>query len=621
MSDNNYETKCSVVPIEKLENGQRFHVSLELPMSYGWYDDVGMVVEKGDEDLYFPLKYSRSEGNMAIFETTIDLETRAVYYYHFICRVNGYFKNNKKGKYFDEKDMAQGESLKLSVNFEAPDWAKGAIMYHIFVDRYRKGREEELPEMSHRAVHKDWNEEMVIGPDSNGIWNADFYGGDLKGIEDTLDYIKSLGVTVLYLSPVVWSQSNHRYDTADYMNVDPYAGCNENLKTLCDAAHRKGMRVVLDAVFNHTGNDSKYFNEYGSFPNIGAFQSTDSEYAKFYKKHYENGQVKYDYWWGMPNLPVCDGSSLEWINFITGEGGVIDHWFSLGIDGVRLDVADELSDEFIELIRIAVKRNKPDGFILGEVWKNPMRMGRGYIESGKGMDSVMNYSLVDALIRYFKYGDVDKLAYIIKDIMAEYPKDTINTLMNFTSTHDITRAINLFATYDFQECGEWAWNPNSSDLEWCKNFKLTPEQYKYGREVYEAYVFALAFMPGILSIFYGDEVGLQGMGNLANRKPYPWGHRDKKLLEFFRYIGRIRNGESFLKEADLNVVDITKDYFMFERLGEEDKVLVTVNRTDEDKNFAIPGEYEKNNSGIYTLKKSLPGRLSPYGAAAVKVRR
>lgn len=618
MSDNNYETKCNVVPIEKLENGQRFHVSLELPMSYGWYDDVCMVVEKVDD---FPLKYTRSEGNMAIFETTIDLETRAIYSYHFTCLVNGYLKNIKNGTTFDEKDMAQGESLKLSVNFDVPDWAKGAIMYHIFVDRYRKGREEELPSMARRTVHKDWNEEMVIGPDSNGIWNADFYGGDLKGILDTLDYIKSLGVTVLYLSPVVWSQSNHRYDTADYMNVDPYAGCNENLKTLCDAAHRKGMRVVLDAVFNHTGNDSKYFNEYGTFPNIGVFQSTDSEYSKFYRKNYENGQVKYDYWWGMTNLPVCDGNSYEWKNFITGEGGVIDHWFSLGIDGLRLDVADELTDEFIELIRKAVKRNKPDGFILGEVWKNPMRMGRGYIESGKGMDSVMNYSLVDALIRYFKYGDVNKLAYIIKDIMSEYPKDTINTLMNFTSTHDITRAINLFATYDFQEYGEWAWNPNSSDLEWCKNFKLTPEQYKYGREVYEAYVFALAFMPGILSIFYGDEVGLQGMGNLANRKPYPWGHRDKKLLEFFRYIGKIRNGESFLKEADLNVLDINKDYFMFERLGEEDKVLVTVNRTVEDKNFAIPGEYEKNNSGIYTLKKSLPGRLSPYGAAAVKVRR
>lgn len=621
MSDNNYETECNIIPIETLENGKRYHVSLELPMNYGWYDDVGMVVEKGSDDLFFPLKYTRSEGNMAIFESDIDLETRAVYQYHFICRVNGYLKSIKSDGIFTEKDLGQGDSSKLSVNFEAPDWAKGAMMYHIFVDRYRKGREDDLPNMTRRTVHKNWNEEMVIGPDSNGIWNADFYGGDLKGIEDTLDYIKSLGVTILYLSPVVWSQSNHRYDTSDYMNVDPYAGCNENLRSLCDAAHRKGMKVVLDAVFNHTGNDSKYFNEYGTFSNTGAFQSMDSEYAKFYRKHYENGEVKYDYWWGMPNLPVCDGNSYEWKKFITGEGGVIDHWFSLGIDGLRLDVADELSDEFIELIRIAVKRNKPDGFILGEVWKNPMRMGRSYIESGKGMDSVMDYSLVDAMIRYFKYGDVEKLAYIIRDIMTEYPKDTINTLMNFTSTHDITRAINLFATYDFQEYGEWAWNPNSSDLEWCKNFKLSPEQYKYGREVYEAYVFALAFMPGILSIFYGDEVGLQGMGNLANRKPYPWGHRDKKLLEFFRYIGKMRTNETFLKEADLNVVDINNDYFMFERLGEEDKVLVTVNRTGEDKSFAIPGEYEKNSSGIYTLKKSLPGRLSPYGAAAVKVRR
>ncbi|MDE5888818.1 MAG: hypothetical protein K2H20_02235 [Bacilli bacterium] len=398
MNDNNYETKCNVVPIEDLENGKRYRVSLELPMSYGWYEDVGMVVERGEEDLFFPLKHNRNEGKMAIFEATIDLETRAIYHYHFICRVNGYFKNIKNGTTFDERDVSQGESLKLSVNFEAPDWAKGAIMYHIFVDRYRKGREEELASMPRRTIHKNWNEEMVIGPDENGIWNADFYGGDLKGIEDTLDYIKSLGVTVLYLSPIVWSQSNHRYDTADYMEVDPYAGCNDNLKSLCDAAHRKGMKVVLDAVFNHTGNDSKYFNEYGSFDNVGAFQSMDSEYAKFYRHHYENGQVKYDYWWGMTNLPVCDGDSYEWKNFITGESGVIDHWFSLGIDGLRLDVADELTDEFIELIREAVKRNKEDGFILGEVWKNPMRMGRGYIESGKGMDSVMNYSLVDALI-------------------------------------------------------------------------------------------------------------------------------------------------------------------------------------------------------------------------------
>lgn len=621
MSNNNYETRCNIVPIEKLEDGRRYRVSLELPMSYGWYEDVGMVVEEGDDDLHFPLKHNRNENGMAIFESTIDLKTRAVVYYHFLCKVNGNLKIIKNGTTFDHREMKPNELLKLSVNFEAPEWAKGAIMYHIFVDRYRKGRKEDLPSMPRRTIHKDWNEELIIGPDSNGIWNADFYGGDLKGIEETLDYIKSLGVTILYLSPIVQSQSNHRYDTADYMNVDPYAGCNENLRCLCEAAHRKGMKVVLDAVFNHTGNDSKYFNEFGTFSNEGAFRNPDSEYAKFYRKHYENGQIKYDYWWGMPNLPVCDGNSYEWKKFITGEGGVIDYWFSLGIDGLRLDVADELTDEFIELIRQAVKRNKEDGFIIGEVWKNPMRMGRGYLESGKGMDTVMNYPLIDALIRYFKYCDVNKLSYIINDIINEYPKDTINTLMNFTSTHDISRIINILATSDFQEYGEWAWNPNSSDLEWCRNFRLSPEQYKRGRKVYEAYVFLLAFLPGILSIFYGDEVGLQGMGNLANRKPYPWGYRDKKILEFFRYIGQIRKKEVLLKEADLNVLDINDKYLMLERMGEEEKILVTVNRTNSEQQFPIPGEYEKNNSGIYTLKKSLPGRLSPYGAAAMKTRR
>lgn len=620
MSDSN-KIKYNIVPIEDLVDGKKYKVSLELPTEIGWYEDVFLVVEKFSNVISVPLKYNRLENNMAIFESEVDLKTSAIYHYFFKCRVNGEEKYIKNGTTIDGNNITQEEKLKMSVNFEAPEWAKGAIMYHIFVDRFKKGRVMPLSDMARRTIHKSWDEEPVIGPDKNGIWNADFYGGDLIGIKDYLDYIKSLGVTILYLSPVVWSQSNHRYDTADYMEVDPYAGCNEDLKDLCDAAHQRGMRVVLDAVFNHTGNDSKYFNEYGTFPNIGAFQSPDSEYSKFYRKSYEFGQVKYDYWWGMTNLPVCDGSSNEWKNFITGESGVIDHWFSLGIDGLRLDVADELTDEFIELIRKAVKRNKEDGFILGEVWKNPMRMGRSYIDSGVGMDSVMNYSLVDALIRYFKYGDVNKLDYIIRDIKLEYPKDTINTLMNFTSTHDISRAINIFSTYDFDPYSEWAWNLKNNDLEWCRRFKLTKEQYKYGRDLYEAYVFCLTFMPGILSIFYGDEVGLEGIGNLANRKPYPWEHRDKKLLEFFRYIGNIRESEQLLKEADLNMLDINKELLMFERFNDEDSLLVAINRTDNEKGFLLPSGYEKTESGVYTLKRSLPGKLNPYGAVAIKKRK
>lgn len=607
----------NIEEIKDIENGKKYKIVMNFPASLGWITDVNFIVEKGNEKIYFPIKHNKNENNNVFFKTEIDLETRAIYRYYFSYKVNGNLNYLKKENI--TSNITRDEMWKMSVNFETPDWAKGKIMYHIYIDRFNRGSKEKMKEMPRRTIHNNWNEEMIIGPDKNGIWNADFYGGDLKGIEEKLDYIKSLGVSIIYISPIVHSQSNHRYDTSDYENVDPYVGYNQDLENLCKKAHEKDIKIILDAVFNHTGNDSKYFNEYGTFDTTGAYQSIYSTYFPFYKKHYDNGKMYFDYWWGMTNLPVCNGNSSEWQNYILGKDGVIDKWFSMGIDGLRLDVADELSDEFIEGIRTAVIRNKEDGFILGEVWKNPMRMNRGYIETGKGMHSVMNYSLIDALIRYFKYEDTNKLRYIVNDIKNEYPTDTINTLMNFTSTHDISRAINIFSSNDFQEHGEWAWNTTRSDLEWYKNFKLTLEQYKQGKEIYKAYVFSLAFLPGILSIFYGDEVGVQGIGNLANRKPFPWDNQDKDLLNFFRYIGYIRQKENFLEEADLNILDINKKYLMFERINNEERALITINRTNEENTFNIPKEYEKAEK-VYTLKKSLPKHLNPYGATAIKIK-
>ena len=604
-----------IIPINNIESGKKYKVSIEIPIELGWIDNVNFIVEDGNKIFAHKLNHQKNENGLALFESEVFLETKAIYRYYFSYFVDGMQHFCKRENLVDNY-IIRDEMWKMSVNFSVPDWAKGKIMYHIFVDRYNRGSKESLKEMPRRTIYKSFDDEMIIGPNKDGIWNADFYGGDLQGIIEKLDYIKSLGVSILYLSPIVYSQSNHRYDASDYENVDPYAGCNEDLVLLCKIAHQKGMKVILDAVFNHTGNDSKYFNEYNSFDTIGAFQSKDSPYYSFYKKHDANGKTYFHYWWGMPNLPVCDGYSKTWQDYILSENGVIDKWFKLGIDGLRLDVADELTDDFIEKIRIAVKRNKEDGFILGEVWKNPMRMNRSYIESGKGMDSVMNYSLIDALIRYFKYGDINKLSYIIKDIKNEYPADTINTLMNFTSTHDISRAINLFSSNDFNEYAEWAWDLKNNDLNYCKNFKLTKEQYELGKDIYQAYVWVLTFMPGILSIFYGDEVGLQGLGNLANRKPFPWNREDINLLNYFKEIGNIRQKESFLQEADLNILDINKNYLMFERIGDEEKALIAINRTNLENNFLYPDEYKKNDY-IYTLKKSIPGKLSPYGGISM----
>lgn len=599
------------------ENENVYNVCIGIPISYGWIDDVHLIVEKGSVKLDYYLPYKDKIDGIAYFSSEVCLNTSAIYHYYFNCKIEGRNTYIKKNGIVDSNYPNLDEKLKISINFSVPDWAKGKIMYHIFVDRFNRGNNVAPKEMLRRHVYKSFDDAMNVGPDGEGIWNNDFYGGDLKGIVDMLPYIKNLGVSILYLSPVVTSQSNHRYDTGDYENVDPYLGNNDDLKLLCDKCHEMGIKVILDAVFNHTGNDSKYFNEFGTYNSDGAHNNKNSVYSDFYRKHEKDENITYDYWWGMRNLPVCDGESKHWQEYITGKGGIIDKWFYLGIDGLRLDVADELTDNFIELIRKAVKRNKNDGFILGEVWKNPMRMGRSYIDSGKGMDTVMNYSLVDALIRYFKYGDVTKLAYIIRDIKNEYPDDTIYSLMNFTSTHDISRAINIFSSYEFNEYSEWAWNLRNDSLDYCKNFNLTSDEIRKGLLMYKAYLYTLAYLPGNLSIFYGDEIGIQGMGNLMNRKPFNLKKVDEELLQFCQNIGKIRNQERYLEDADIEIRDINDRYFMFERVNKKDSVLTTISRSDNETNFKIPDDYNRGEC-IHTLRLSKPGVLAPYGAVVIK---
>ncbi len=588
--------------IHKEEKGSHYWISCRIPVKEGWIDQVKIHFHNQfSEDLSF----EKIENNTAVFSKIIYLKSSANYSFHFT------YKANNIDKTFDQ----DGYPFKISVNFEVPDWAKGKIMYHIFVDRFHRGdfKKEILP---HRTLYSSFEEEPKIGPNEQGEWNTDFYGGDLRGIIEKLDYIKSLGVSILYLSPIGKSQSNHRYDTGDYLEIDPYAGSRDDLKELCKEAHKKGMKVILDAVFNHTGNDSIYYNEFHHYPGTGAYHSKKSSYSSFYRKD-QNGN--FEYWWGNKNLPVCNGLDPAWRKYITGKGGVIDDWFSLGIDGLRLDVADELRDDFIMDIRKAVKRNKTDGFILGEVWENPMKMNREYISSGKAMDSVMDYVLMDALIRYYKFSDVDKLKEVLNSFLRDYPEDTIYSLMNFTSTHDISRAIEIFSSNIYTPNHKWAWDMNNGDLNFIRNHHLTKEEYSQGKEMLESYLFALTFLPGNLSIFYGDEIGLEGIGNLANRKPFPPNGKDDDLLRYFQMIGRIRKQEPFLEKASFRIRDINPEYFSFERIGEKEKMFVGVNRTNHEGYILIPPEYTQE--AAYSLKKSSRNILTPYGGIAIKERK
>lgn len=612
------KAKCKLILLKEENDFSIYKVSLEVPMNLGWIDNVNFHLFNRTYSNIINLKHIVNENGYSLFEAEVELPTSALYHDYFSFSANGI-------SYFVDKDgnivnnLNYSEMNKFSVHFSVPSWFKGSVMYHIFVDRFNRGSDEPLKPMNNRTIYSSFDDDMLIGPDENKQWNIDYYGGDLKGIISKLDYIKSLGVNVLYLSPIMWSQSNHRYDTSDYELVDPYAGDNDDLKKLCDKAHKLDIKVVLDAVFNHTGNDSKYFNEFGNFDSVGAYNNLESKYASFYRKHQDNGKTVFDYWWGFKNLPECDGNSKDWQQYIYGEGGIIDLWFSFGIDGLRLDVADELTDEFIEGIRKACKRNKEDSVIIGEVWKNPMSMNRGYLDSGKGMCTVMNYFLVDALIRYLKYKDVNKLKTTLNEILMNYPEETIYSLMNFTSTHDISRAVDIFGTDEFNEYSEWVWNLKNDNLEYIKNYVLSKTDYEEGKKVFKLYLFILCFLPGVLSIFYGDEVGIDGLGNLQNRKPFPWGNIDSDLLDTVKYVGQIRNNEEFLKDARLIIDKIDDRIFEFDRIGDNESIHVVVNRSDEEIEYNGIS-FSSSNSKVYSLNGARLDRLTPLSGIAIKNR-
>lgn len=615
-----------ITQIARTENGGKYKVSISIPFELGWIERVKLNITTREQKNVYPMKHVKNENDMAYFETTIELPRYAVYHYYFSFEANSRFQYYKKENTSGDNSVTDEECWKLSVNFDVPEWAKGAIMYQIFVDRYKRTRGLEKPKMKGRDIHNNWTEPPVVGPNKDGKWCVDFYCGDVKGITDTMKYLKKLGVDIIYLCPISESQSNHRYDTADYKSVDPYAGTTDMMKEMCEKAHKYGIKVILDVVFNHTGNDSIYYNEYGHYDSIGAYQVAKdprykgmvSPYSDFYDTDCHFGKHEFKFWWNQPNMPKCNGKSEHWRNFICGKEGAIDFYFSLGIDGLRLDVADELLDEFVEDTHTAAVRNKLYAFLMAEMWENNP-MDRGFLKNAKGIHSLMNYRLTDAIMRYYKYCDVNKLREALRFISTEYPEGTILTLMNFTSTHDISRAIEIFGCNIFNEYALWAWDliKGNGDCEWIKQHKMTSYEYHCGKRVLKSYCFALTFLQGIFSIFYGDEVGVQGVGNLANRAPYPWGHRDKDLLKYFRGLGKIRKENQFLRTAEQKIVKIDHEHFVFERYNKNESIMVIVSRTHHITKVDLPEEY-RDGEVVARLRSCTKQELSPFGAIAIR---
>jgi len=291
---------------------------------------------------------------------------------------------------------------------ESPEWLSSGVMYQIFPDRFNRSEKYTPPfQIKNHKVHDRWGQPPVHEPDEHGIvWNNDFFGGNLLGVIEKLEYLVSLGVTVIYLNPIFAAFSSHRYDTGDYNKIDPMLGSEEDFRQLCEEAKKVGMKIVLDGVFNHTGSDSIYFNKYANYKSVGACQGENSPYYNWYSFIFFPDV--YESWWGIDTLPSVNEREESFIDFIIrNEDSVVRHWLRAGASGLRLDVVDELPDVFLDALRTCVKEENKDAMIIGEVWEDASNKiaysdRRRYFQ-GKQLDSVMNYPLKDAIIKFLGY--------------------------------------------------------------------------------------------------------------------------------------------------------------------------------------------------------------------------
>ena len=427
----------------------------------------------------------------------------------------------------------------------APDWFGRGVSYQIFPDRFCRSR---VPDpaglVGDRTVHENWQDTPEFRPDERGeIRNRDFFGGDLAGILSKLDYLKRLGVTTLYLNPIFEAASNHRYNTADYMAIDPMLGTTEDFRALCREAHARGMRVLLDGVFNHTGSASRYFNADGFYPELGAAQSKDSPYYNWY--HFTHWPDSYDAWWGIKTLPAVEENQASYRDFIIrSEDSVVRHWLRCGADGWRLDVADELPDDFIAELRQAMDAEKPDCLLLGEVWEDGSNKiaydrRRKYL-LGRETHGLMNYPFRTAALDWLCGGDAAAFRESMEQLRENYPSPAFYSAMNFLSTHDTPRILTLLG-------GE----PTPADKAERAAAQLSPAGRELARRRLMLGALLLYTFPGSPTVYYGDEAGMEGYEDPLNRRTFPWGQEDEGLLRWYRRLGQLRGDRPSLQQGDI----------------------------------------------------------------------
>ena len=548
-----------------------------------------LCITKDGEDLCeYKLEEKEWLDDYRFFDISLTF-TEGLYWYYFRYDSDyGTFKITK-GEHSLGIVSNDGGLWQLTVydkDFKTPEWLSGGIIYQIFPDRFysSKTHKENVPD--DRYFEEDWNATPEFRQDTfpKSLGN-DYFGGDLLGITEKLPYLSDLGVTALYLNPVFEAHSNHRYNTANYMKVDSMLGNENDLKFLCNEAKKYGISVILDGVFSHTGDDSIYFNKYSRYSEVGAFNSQQSQYSSWY--NFQSFPNKYSCWWGVPSLPEVNETDGSFLEYITGENGVLRHWIRAGIMGWRLDVADELPDRFLDKLREAVKAENEDAYILGEVWEDATNKishgGRRRFLRGKQLDSVMNYPFADAIIAFLRGENSRVLIDKVLDITENYPPQCTDLLMNHIGTHDTARILTVLSS-----------NGQTGDRFWQSQQKLSNEQYAHSVKFLKLAATLQYTLPGVPSVYYGDEAGVEGYGDPFCRKTYPWGNENQDLIDFYKKLGNIRRSNTCFRGGKFIPIYANMGHIAYvrESLDGKNALLIAANRWCDDEYIELPCGFE-----------------------------
>jgi glycosidase len=543
----------------------------------------------GVDRLTLVVERRRLEGNQALLEYTrlarIPLQRAApnlvgrerwstsytfkdigVYGYHFEVEIAGshfVYQNNSNAVFWTREKGSGGlgavgaksssskavrrfRQTVYAADYKVPDWARDAVYYCIFPDRFRNGDPTNDPEpllqsYQGKAVefHANWLAKPYrpgSGDGSDSVYNNDFFGGDIAGIIEKLDYIAELGANTLYITPLFQAASNHKYDTADYRHIDRAFGSNEDFERLTREAAKRGLRVIPDASLNHTGSDSIYFDRLGKYGGDGAFfggkVNPKSPYADWYSFDTSKADPDKQFkgWVGVGDLPELNKGSRSYRDFAYGgQNSVMKQWLNRGAAGWRMDVAPWVPDDFWREWRSAIKRHRPDALTIAETWFDASKFFLG-----DSFDSTMNYIFRNTVLDYAAGGDAKALYENIEQIREAYPAQSFFALMNLLSSHDQARALHQFGFH--------------SDSDLAANIEMAKQRLRLA-------VFFQMVFPGAPAVYYGDEVGVTGGDDPYNRGTYPWADRggqpDTTLLADFKRLIAMRKEHAVLRHGSL----------------------------------------------------------------------